>query len=81
MTTDQQAELVAIKCALFARALTVCDGCVLLLANDRQLDFRMHSRGVIEAAMYLIALDRDPAFVTKMKDDDTRAGRRVQACI
>ena len=44
-----------------------------MIENDRQLDFRIHSRGVIEVAMYLIALDRNPAFVTKMKDDDYKS--------
>jgi hypothetical protein len=39
---------------------------------------------VIEAVMYLIALDRDDAFVTKMKDDDyksrqSRAGLHLNA--
>ncbi|WP_377848537.1 DUF5677 domain-containing protein [Bosea sp. UC22_33] len=70
VASEEERELVAIKAALYARALTLCKGALLLIENDRQLDFRVHSRGVIEAVMYLIALDRDAAFVTKMKDDD-----------
>ena len=84
VSSDAERELVAIKAALYARALTLCQGALLLIENDRQLDFRIHTRGVIEAVMYLIALDRDPAFVTKMKDDDyksrpVRAGLHLNA--
>lgn len=84
VTCEEERELVAIKAALYARALTLCEGALLLIENDRQLDFRVHTRGVIEAVMYLIALDRDPSFVTKMKDDDyksrqTRAGLHLNA--
>jgi len=46
---------------------------LLLIENDRQLNFRIQSRGVIEVAMYLIALDRNAAFVEKMKDDDYKS--------
>lgn len=73
VASDEERELVAIKAALYARALTLCQGALLLIENDRQLDFRVHTRGVIEAVMYLIALDRDAAFVTKMKDDDYKS--------
>jgi len=84
VASDEERELVAIKAALYARALTLCQGALLLIENDRQLDFRVHTRGVIEAVMYLIALDRDAAFVTKMKDDDyksrqSRAGLHLNA--
>lgn len=71
--SDEERELIAIKAALYARALTLCQGALLLIENDRQLDFRVHTRGVLEAGMYLIALDRDAALVTKMKDDDYRS--------
>jgi hypothetical protein len=73
VTSEEERELVAIKCALYARALTLCEGALLLIERDRQLDFRIHARGVIEAVMYLIALDRDAAFVTKMKDADYKS--------
>lgn len=73
VASEEEHELVAIKVALYARALTLCAGALLLIENDRQLDFRVHTRGVIEAVMYLIALDRNPGFVTKMKDDDYRS--------
>ena len=66
-------ELNAIKTALYARALTVFDTTRLLLQADRQLDGRIHSRAAIEAAMYLLALDRDPSFVEKMKADDHKS--------
>lgn len=66
-------ELNAIKTALYARALTVFDTARLLLQADRQLDGRIHSRAAIEAAMYLLALDRDPSFVEKMKADDHKS--------
>lgn len=84
VASDEERELVAIKAALYARALTLCQGALLLIENDRQLDFRVHTRGVIEAAMYLIALDSNPAFVTRMKDDDyksrqSRAGLHLNA--
>jgi hypothetical protein len=84
VASDEERELVAIKAALYARALTLCQGALLLIENDRQLDFRVHTRSVIEAVMYLIALDRDAAFVTKMKDDDyksrqSRAGLHLNA--
>lgn len=73
VSSEQERELVAIKAALYARALTLFQGSLLLLENDRQLDFRIHSRGVVEATMYLIALDRNAAFVDKMKDDDFKS--------
>lgn len=73
VASDEERELVAIKAALYARALTLCEGALLLIENDRQLDFRVQARGVIEATMYLIALDSDPAFVGKMKDDDYKS--------
>lgn len=73
VASEDERELVAIKAALYARALTLCEGALLLIENDRQLDFRVHTRGVIEAVMHLIALDRDASFVTKMKDDDYRS--------
>lgn len=66
--------------ALYARALTLFEGALLLLENDRQLDFRIQSRGVIEATMYLIALDRTPAFVARMKDDDFKS-RQARAAL
>ena len=73
VSSEEERELVAIKMALYARALTLFEGALLLLENDRQLDFRIQSRGVIEATMYLIALDRNPAFVARMKDDDFKS--------
>lgn len=84
VASDEERELIALKMALYARALTLFEGALLLLENDRQLDFRIHSRGVLEATMYLIALDRSPAFVARMKDDDfksrhSRAARHLDA--
>jgi uncharacterized protein DUF5677 len=73
VASEEERELVAIKAALYARALTLFEGALLLIENDRHLDFRVHSRGVIEAAMHLISLDRNPAFVAKLKDDDYRS--------
>lgn len=73
VASDEERELIALKMALYARALTLFEGALLLLENDRQLDFRIHSRGVLEATMYLIALGRNPAFVAKMKDDDFKS--------
>lgn len=73
VSSDEERELVSLKLALYARALTLFEGARLLIEHDRQLDFRIHSRGIIEAAMYLIALDRDPSFVEKMKDDDFKS--------
>jgi len=70
---EAEQELLAIKAALYARALTLFEGALLLIENDRQFDFRIHSRGVIEATIYLIALDRDPSLVQKMKDDDYKS--------
>jgi hypothetical protein len=73
VSSEEERELVAVKAALYARALTLFEGALLLIENDRQLDFRIQSRGVIEATMYLIALDRNPGFVTRMKDDDFKS--------
>lgn len=73
VATEEERELVAIKAALYARALTLFQGALLLIEHDRQLDFRVHSRGVVEVTMYLIALDRNPAFVSKLKDDDYKS--------
>jgi len=73
VASDEERELIALKMALYARALTLFEGALLLLENDRQLDFRIQSRGVLEATMSLIALDRNPAFVSKMKDDDFKS--------
>lgn len=75
VTTEDEHELIALKLALFARALTLLEGC-----HDRQLDFRIHARGIIEATMYLIALDRDPSFVELMKDDDWKS-RQTRAAL
>lgn len=75
LSLEEERELVAIKMALYARALTLFEGALLLLENDRQHDFRIQSRGVIEATMCLIALDRNPAFVARMKDDDFKSRR------
>lgn len=76
VVSEEERELCSVKCALYARALTLSEGCLLLIENDRQLDFRIHSRGVIECAIYLIALDRNPAFVSEMKDDDGRSRQK-----
>lgn len=73
VASEEERELIALKMALYVRALTLFEGALLLLENDRQLDFRIHSRGVLEATMYLIALDRNPAFVARMKDDDFKS--------
>ncbi|MFB6419030.1 hypothetical protein [Bradyrhizobium tunisiense] len=69
----EERELVAINAALYARALTLFDGALLMIENDRQLDFRVQSRGVIESAMYMIPLNRAPAYVEIMKDDDDKS--------
>lgn len=45
VASDEERELVAIKAALYARALTLCQGALLLIENGRQLDFRVHTRG------------------------------------
>ncbi|ABC90802.1 hypothetical protein RHE_CH02017 [Rhizobium etli CFN 42] len=76
VATEEERQLVSIKMALYARALSLFEGSLLFIENDRQLDFRIHSRGVIEAAMYLIALDRSPSFVDKMKDDDWKSRQK-----
>jgi len=80
VATEEERELVALKLALFARALTLLQGCLLLIENDRQLDFRIHARGVIEATMYLIALNGDPSFVGLMKDEDWKS-RQTRAAL
>ena len=54
--SDDELELYTIKMALYARALTLFEGTIILLENDKQLNYRIHSRGVIEAAIYLMAL-------------------------
>lgn len=66
-------ELSVVKMALYARALTLFEGAILLLENEKQLDFRIHSRGVIEAAIYLLALDNDVGVLEKMKEDDHKS--------
>ncbi len=48
---EAEAELFAIKTALYARALTLFDTTRLLLEDDRQLDGRIQARGVIETVM------------------------------
>jgi hypothetical protein len=73
VASEEERELVAIRAALYAHALTLFEGALPLIENDRQLDFRIQSRGVIEATMYLIALDRNPDFVARMKDDDFKS--------
>ena len=77
--TEEEHELLAVKMALYARALTLFEGARLLIENDRQLDFRIHARGIIEATMYMIALDGDPAFISKMKDDDYKSRQKRAA--
>lgn len=71
--TDEELKLLATKLSLYARSLSLLQGCVLLIENDRQLDFRSHARGVIEASIYLIAVDRDPKLLAKMADDDLKS--------
>jgi hypothetical protein len=71
--SPEQRESVALKAALYARALTLFEGTLALWQQDRQLDFRIHARGIVEATMYLIALDRDAGFIERMKDDDDKS--------
>lgn len=78
--TSAEAELLSLKTAVFARALALFTGTTRLLEHDLELDVRIHARGVIEAAMYLVALDRDPEFLRNMKDDDYKS-RQSRASI
>lgn len=78
--TEEERELLAIKLSLYARSLSLLQGCLLLIENDRQLDFRSHARGIIEAAIYLIAIDRDATLIGKMADDD-RKSRHARASL
>jgi hypothetical protein len=77
VSTDEAREIVAIRSALYARALTLFEGALLPLENDRQLDFRIHARTVIKSTMYLIALDGDPRIRAKMHEDDTKRRRAL----
>jgi hypothetical protein len=60
VSSEEERELVAVKAALYARALTLFEGALLLIENDRQLDFRIQSRGVIEATMYPLRWTETP---------------------
>jgi hypothetical protein len=71
--SDEHGELLSVKHALYARILTLFQGALLLIENDRQLDFRSHARGVIEATIYLLHLDQHPEFIQRMHDDDFRS--------
>ncbi len=66
-------EQISIKMALFARGLTLIDGALLLAEHDRLLGFRIHSRGVIETTMFMIALGEDPQLIDRLKDDDLKS--------
>jgi hypothetical protein len=73
VSSEDERELVAIKSALYARILSIFDGALLLIKQDHQLNFRIHSRGVIEATIVMLALDSDPKFVEQLKDDDWKS--------
>lgn len=78
--TFVETELLSLKTAVFARVLALFTGTTRLLEHDLELDVRIHARGVIEAAIYLVALDRDPEFIRSMKDDDYKS-RQSRASI
>jgi hypothetical protein len=73
VSSPEEAELISIKMALYARALTLFQGALLLAEHDRQLDFRIHARGVIEATMFLLVLAKDPGFIEDMRNDDYKS--------
>ena len=73
VSSDTERELVSLRMALYARALSLFDTSVFLIENDRQLDFRIHSRNVIDTAIYMIKLDSDLTFIDALKDDDFKS--------
>ena len=73
--SDDEAELISVKSALYARALTVFSTLIVLADLDKQLDLRIHSRALVEAALFLPALDADPSLILAMKEDDLRSRR------
>lgn len=70
---ENELELISVKTALYARALSFLKGAILLIRNDLHLDFRAHVRAVIEVAIYMVALDRDPRLLGKMKDGNLKS--------
>jgi hypothetical protein len=75
---DNAAERQSLRFALYARALTLVRTCRLLAEGDKLLDFRIHTRGVLECAMHLEALLNDPGHLDAWKKDD-EASRRSRA--
>jgi hypothetical protein len=74
-------ELLSIKAALYAGIVTLFGTLILLAEHDHQLDLRIHSRALVEAAMYMIALDTDPALLGRMKDDHKKSRLECQTAL
>lgn len=74
-STPEEVELTGTKIALYARAITIFGTLILLAENDLQLDLRIHSRALIETAIYLLALDEDPSLRVRMQEDDLKSRR------
>lgn len=73
--TPEDFELTGTKMSLYARAITIFGTLIVLAERDLQLDLRIHSRALIETAIYLLALDEDPSLRTRMQEDDLKSRR------
>jgi hypothetical protein len=73
--TPEEFELTGTKMSLYARAITIFGTLIVLAEHDLQLDLRIHSRALIETAIFLFALDKDPSLRTRMQEDDLKSRR------
>ncbi|QFI70516.1 DUF5677 domain-containing protein [Sinorhizobium alkalisoli] len=71
----EEPELLFVKFALFARALTLFDTALLLAEHDKVLDVRSTCRKVVECAIHMDAACRKPDYLQALKDDEAKALR------
>lgn len=69
----EEPELLFVKFALFARALTLFDTALLLAEHDKVLDVRSTCRKVVECAIHMDAARRKPDYLKALKDDEAKS--------
>ncbi|WP_235937994.1 DUF5677 domain-containing protein [Endobacterium cereale] len=69
----EEPELLFVKFALFARALTLFDTALLLAEHDKVLDVRSTCRKVVECAIHMDAARRKPDYLQALKDDEAKS--------
>lgn len=81
---SEEPELLFVKFALFARALTLFDTALLLAEHDKVLDVRSTCRKVVECAIHMDAARRKPDYLQALKDDEAKSkwsrAKRLRTC-